>query len=69
MAKVGKDPSTDELPLLLDPRLATDINNAMECYMDCEIDNLEDTYVCCYQWNSTNYKALIETTLFEAKEE
>lgn len=22
MAKVGKDPSTDELPLLLDPRLA-----------------------------------------------
>lgn len=23
MAKVGKDPSTDELPLLLDPRLAT----------------------------------------------
>lgn len=23
MAKVGKDPSIDELPLLLDPRLAT----------------------------------------------
>lgn len=46
-----------------------DINNAIERYKDCETDNLDDTCVCYYQWNSTNHKELIQTTLFEAKEE